>query len=365
MTRKERPPSPLSPWVPGWLSRWWEARRSAREREKAVGAAVELIVEGTDRRLRGVGGYRRTLAPAVARTLEFVDALVASLPGPVDLSRRSWQDEPSVNAFFGAADDVPRTLTRSKELRDFFLHARDAQEAFALLTLTRQEKSVLGMALQGDVIQREVPQVSVGFVEPRILAPALSERASREEVRRRALNLFVLHAQNRLTELQARREGLEQERQIQQLRLRRARTRQQSLAAVEDATEEEDMEGIEKALEENARALDALGGVRAPLEGQLEEVRAVFASPEAHLGVERVSLRVNRMGIKVEEGAAELAHELDLFELSMGSARRVATLVRCPRAEMLTVEEFLGQVNPYLAAQMGIRAKGPAARASP
>jgi hypothetical protein len=347
----------VSPSVPGWLSRWLGARRSARERAKDIAATVEQVVEGTDPRLRGVGGYRRTLAPALARTLEFIDALVASLPGPIELSRRSWQDEPCVNAFFGAADDVPRTLTRSKELRDFFLHTAQAHEAFALLTLTRQEKSVLGMTLQGDMIQREVPQVSVGFVEPRILAPAVSERAAREEVRRRALNLFVLHAQNRLTELQARREGLEQERQIQQLRLRHARTRQQSLAAVEDDSDE--IAGIEKALEENARALEALGGVRAPLEGQLEEVRAVFASPEGHLGIERVSLRVNRMGIKVEEGAAELAHELDLFEFSMGSARRVATLVRCPRAEMLTIEEFLGQVNPYLAAQMGIRAAGP------
>jgi hypothetical protein len=88
-------------------------------------------------------------------------------------------------------------------------------------------------------------------------------------------------------------------------------------------------------------------------------VRAVFASPEEQLGRATVSLRVNRMGIKLDEQARELGSDLTLHELSMGPVRRVVTLVRCPREEMLSVEQFLGQVNPYLASQLGIRAKGP------
>jgi hypothetical protein len=272
------------------------------------------------------------------------------------LSRAAWQDDPHVNAFFGTPDDVRQTLTRSKELREFFRREGGTRKAWALLTLTRQEKRVLGMSLQGDVVQREVPQTSVSFVEPRVLAPAPSEAALRPELKRRALNLFVGHAQGRLADLQGRREGLERERQMLQLRLRALRTRGESLAAVDDEAEE--IASIERALDENARGLEALGGAVATLDDEVAQVRAVFANPEQHLAMATVAVRVNRMGIKVEGETRDAGSELTLLELSMGPLTRIATLVRCPREEMLTFEAFFGQVHPHLAAQMGIRAGG-------
>jgi hypothetical protein len=343
----------------GWLSAWRAARRAARDRERAVAAAIEQVVDGTDRRIRAVSGYRRQLAPAVGRTLDFIAELVASLPGPVDLSRGAWQDEPHVNAFFGTADDIPTTLTRSKELRDFFQRQADARQAYALLAVTRREKRVLGMALQGDMVQREVPQTSVSFTEHRILAPAATEAAVREEAKGRALNLFVSHAQGRLADLLVRREGLERERQLQQLRLRQAQTRAQSLAAVEDEEGAAETEAIERSLAENARELEALGGALATLDDYVEQVRAVFASPEEHLGRATVSFRVSRMGIKLADGAVDPGSDLSLLELAMGPVRRVVTLVRCPREEMLSIEQFLGQVNPHLAAELGLRVPRP------
>jgi chromosome segregation ATPase len=171
---------------------------------------------------------------------------------------------------------------------------------------------------------------------------------------RRALNLFVAHAQARIADIQIRREGLERERQVQQLRLRQARTRAQSLAAADDAAAE--IEAIERSLAENTTALEALGGALATLDDYLDQVRTVFARPEDHLGVATVAFRINRMGVKLDDQAPELGSDLSLLELSMGPVRRVITLVRCPREELLSVEEFLGQVSPYVAAQMGIRA---------
>lgn len=342
--------------APGWLATWLAGRRATRERERAVAAAVEQVVEGTDPRLRAVSAYQRKLAPAVGQTLEFVAELVASLPAPIELSRGAWQDDPHVNAFFGAADDVRQTLTRSKELRDFFQQHPKVDQVHALLTLTREERTVLGMRLQGETVQREVPQTSVSFVGHQILAPAASEAEVREQARQRALNLFVAHAQARIADIQVQREGLERERQVQQLRLRQARTRAQSLAAVDDGAAE--IEAIERSLAENAIALEALGGTLASLDDYLEQVREVFARPEDHLQRATVTLRVSRMGIKLDDQAPELGSDLSLLELSMGAVRRVVTLVRCPREEMLSIEEFLGQVAPYLAAQMGIREKG-------
>jgi len=356
MADRDPAPAPASG-LRGWLSAWRTSRHAARERERAIGEVVEQVVEGTDPRIRAVSGYRRTLGPAVGRTLEFVDDLVASLPAPLELSRSAWQDDPHVNAFFGNADDVRETLTRSKELRDFFAQHPHVREAYALLSMTRQEKRVLGMALHGDMVQREVAQTSVSFVEHRIVAPAATEAGVREETKRRALNLFVVRAQGQLADLQIQREGLEREHQAQQLRLRQARTREQSLAAAEDGAAE--IEAIEASLAENAKALEALGGALATLDDYVEQVRKVFASPEEHLERARVALRVNRMGIKLEGQTTAPGSDLSLLELAMGSMRRIVTLARCPREEMLSVEEFLGRVTPYTATQLGIRVKGP------
>jgi hypothetical protein len=102
-----------------------------------------------------------------------------------------------------------------------------------------------------------------------------------------------------------------------------------------------------------------MGGALGTLDDYLEQVQAVFASPQEHVGVAALSFRVNRMGIKLEPGAAEAGDELSLLELSMGTLRRVAVLVRCPRRELLSIEQFLGQVNPHLAAELGIRPQPP------
>lgn len=340
----------------GPFSAWRAGREAAREHEKAIAGAIEQIIEGTDSRIRNVRAYQRKLGPAVERTLAFIDDLVASLPAPLELSRRSWQEIPYVNALFATAEDVRGTLTNSKELQNFFQREADVQQAYALLTATREEKTVLGMALQGDTVQRDVQQTSVSFVEHRILAPGATEARTREEVKKRALNLFVTRAQTRLLDLQVQRDGLERERQVMQIRLRLARTREQSLAAVEDGTTE--IAALEKNLAENANARKVLGGTMATIDDYLEQVRTVFENPEAHLGRTTVSFRVNRMGIKLDEKATELGNDLTLLELSMGPVRRVVTLVHCPRKELLSIEQLMRQTNPYLASQLGINVSG-------
>ena len=74
-----------------------------------------------------------------------------------------------MNAFFATAHDVPACLGRSVELRRFFDND-PAPEAYALLGMKKEERSVLGMELQGDAVQREVAQTQVSFSGHRIIA---------------------------------------------------------------------------------------------------------------------------------------------------------------------------------------------------
>ena len=339
--------------VSGLLAAWRAGRQLKRGREKAVSEAIELIVEGTDPRIRVVRGYQSKLRSAVERTLAFIEEIVACLPAPIELSRRSWQKDPTINALFATTEDVRRAVSGSKDLRDYFQRNMAIQKAFALLTATRQEKTVVGMALQEDVLQRDVLQTSVSFTDHRIFAGGDTEECLREAVKKRALNLFINHAQARLLDLQLQCDGLERERQVLQIRLKLLRTRAQSLEAVEDDSKE--IEELDKKLAENTKSRESSGGAVATMEGVLEQVRSIFANPETHLANSMISFRVNRAGIKLDEQATESGNHVRILEFSMGQVKRVATLVICLRDEMLSVEQLVQQMNPNLASELGIR----------
>lgn len=337
----------------GWMLERRAAREANQERVAAIAEAIEEVVSGTEPRLRALSGYDRLLWPVVYRTLGYVTGLIARLPPPIELSRVAWQWDPHVNAFFASASDLPLVLSRTRELQDFFRRRPGATQAFAIMTSTRKEKQVFGISLQEDMVRRDVAQTSVGFLEPLLLGPSATESEVREEARRCALKLFIGLARERVSKFQGRREGLERERQIQEARLRSLRARARNQAP--NAEVQVKIAAAERSLAENADELKALGGPRIRLEAVLEEVRAVLAAPEDQLILAPASLRVDRLGIKQESGTATPANDLSLLECTTASSRRVITLVRCPREEMLTMDQIAERMDPYLASQLGMR----------
>ncbi len=355
MTSKEAPGHLL--W--GLLQRlngWRLERRTAREwqQEKAmsIAEAIEEVVSGTEPRLRALGGYDRELGPAVELTLSYIADLIDRLPPPVELSRAAWQRDPQINAFFASAADLPPFLGRARELQEFFKRQPGVNQAFAIMTSTRQEKQVFGISLLEDRVLRDVAQTSIGFVEPLILGPAATEGEVREEAKRCALHLFIDLAREQLAKSQSHRESLERERQIQEVRLRSLHSKIKDL---EENTElEAKIKAVELALAENAQALAALGGARPHLEDILGQVRDAFATPEDQLRLAPAALRVDRLGIKQEADTAAPANDLALLECTTASSRRVITLIRCPRAEMPNLDQTVERLNPFLAPQLGM-----------
>jgi hypothetical protein len=226
------------------------------------------------------------------------------------------------------------------------------------MTSTRAERQVFGIGLQGDMLQRDLAQTSVGFVEPLILAPSPSEEAVRKEALNRALHLFIGFAQAQLAQTLGQRQGLDHERQIQEVRLRSLRTRSRGLDA--DAKLRDEIQAVEQSLAENARQMEALGGPLLGLDATLEQVRALFASPRATRFTSPTSPCVwtcwgsSSRRPRIAKPRAQV-NELSLIEFTVGSRRRVITLVRCPRDEMLSLAQVVEQVDPFLASQLGIR----------
>jgi hypothetical protein len=114
------------------------------------------------------------------------------------------------------------------------------------------------------------------------------------------------------------------------------------------ATIDEQVRSVERELKGTVDEYIEVKSSIATLDRYADRVREVLLHPEAHLEIARRPLRVNRMGVKVEPGEDDAAHELTLDELRLGEQRVIVALARCPREEMPPAEDLVAKAARYL-----------------
>ena len=82
------------------------AERPAGVDDELIRAATDRVIEGTDKRLQGLGSYRRQLRDAVEKAVVHVIGLIDTLPEPVEISRRTFGSDPRLHAFFASFDHM-------------------------------------------------------------------------------------------------------------------------------------------------------------------------------------------------------------------------------------------------------------------
>jgi hypothetical protein len=293
---------------------------------EAVGQAADLI----DPKIRWVSGYRRRLKPAVARTLAYADELIAKIPGPILTHPDRWGQDPCLRAIFAAPEEILHTFSAHPKAKGY-MEGPAAAPFHALLTMTRQEKSVLGVATDGNLIKRDVPRTAVNFVDLRVLGPALSEVETHERLRRQALTILCSTAMERILALRSRARDLGEHREILKIKLRIRQSGRQDLAALMCGTEACDIE-IARARDELAEIEREIAAAKTELGGPtecLEHLLAILSRPEEHLWIEPLCLRLNPLGLKVAAGSAEPSAAIELCELSVREGiQRAAAFVR-------------------------------------
>lgn len=350
-TISNHPISALLHNVRGWITQQRAARNTSLARQAAISQAIEQVISGTEPRLRALNGYEKRLAPAVERTLDYINNLIEQLPPPIELSREAWQRHSHINAFFATVTDLPLFLSRAETLRDFFERRPHATQAFAILTSIRDEKRVFGISLEGGMLRRDVAQTSVGFREPRILNPSPTEEELREEAKRCALKVYIGLVRKNLANSETQRASLERERLI--LETQRRSLLDQKLKHGTSFDAQVKIGSVEKKLAGNAAALKGLGGSRPNLEAMFEQVKNLLATPEQQLNLAPAAFSVDRFGIKQETVSEAMANQLTLLECTTPSTRKVITLVRCPRSEMSLVDHVVAKMDAYLVSHLG------------
>jgi hypothetical protein len=263
--------------------------------------------------------YESRLEPAVRSALRYVTALVAAIPAAREASAAAWSQDSTIRAFFTNADTVAPVLSRSRELRAFLERNPDEPEAYAVLGMAMQEKRVLGAALEGETMRRDVVQETISFGDHQLRMCARSEDALREEVVRRMVVQLGLQGLARYAEQQTQRDQLENERALLRTRLRLLEREGAGVSALvggdEEAEDACELARLQDAIAENEAAIRQLGLRSEALDRELGEVCTVLADPAAHLTVTTRRCVLNRMNVVLPPGSEDAGEEL-LFHVA-------------------------------------------------
>lgn len=307
--------------------------------DEAVQWALDKAITLTNPRLKLLPDCKQRLAPAVENTINYLREQATELPAVHTLSARTWSSDPSLRAFFVAPSDIPAVLGRSENLRTLFDKFPDLDEACVVLGMAFKEQRVFGMALHGEMVQRDVAQNSVSFSDHRARLCGRDEARLRRLIGAEVFEYLVAHALAEIGEDRNERRELQENRALIRARLRLLQQHGPGLGAMfgEAPAAKSEQERLAAELAENERQLEAMGGSDAILENELESLMAVLNNPEEHLRFKSKQLRLDAMNTVLEESAADEAATVNFSVAELHGTppiSRAFVLARVARTEL-------------------------------
>ncbi|MGZ5182418.1 MAG: hypothetical protein ACXWC2_18205 [Ramlibacter sp.] len=346
-----------------WLVRWAQGRDGHHAAAGAGGLgepdrvqvadAVERIV-ALSPHLRMARRYETRLQPAVVTALRYVREIVAAIPPAREASAAAWPVDPYIHAFFAGADTVAPVLSRSRDLRDFFERNPGLPEAWAVLGMAMSEKHVLGAALEGETMRRDVVRETISFSDHQVRMCGRTEAELREEIVRRLIVQLGLQGMARYAAQQTQRGLLENERALLHTRLQLLERKGVGLKALvgeQDAAGAEELARLQEAILDNEGAIRRLGLRSEALDRELAEVCAVLADPAAHLFVQPRRCVLDKMNVVLPPDRPDGGDEV-VFQVAqvptVPPQERAFTLVRFARADLRSPGGLLDEASRLL-----------------
>jgi hypothetical protein len=191
----------------------------------------------------------------------------------------------------------------------------------------------------------------VSFTDHRLVAPSATEQQARIEVGRRIIRRLAQVALGRIMALDAKTSDLQQEKAYLAARLRSLKLARDGMQGIVDdpATIGEQIRETERKLGKRPPAMSRRKPALTTLDDYIAQIDEVLSHPEAHVALTQTAMRIDRMGVKVDNDADGRNNALTLAELTVGEdLHGVIALVRCPRSEMPPREDLLANAARYL-----------------
>jgi len=308
----------------------WQQLYSTGDKDRDLDKAIEEMIDIADPAIRQAKRYRKILHEPVAGAMGYCATLIESVPGPITLSKKSYDDDPTVRSLFVSSDDLEQVLRISPEV-EVMRKGGYVGDVVALLTMTKEEKTVFGHQMQGEMVMRDVAQRAVNFVDHRLVAPSADLPAARGGIVARGLEILATVAMERITNLKSKAAELREKREYLRgvVKILGGRTRMHERFTVPDPA----------LIEERVKAEQALSALEAELEmvtkalsGPVDSLRyldEVMQKPAGLLTVQRQSLMLDWMNVRVDSSRSSEGHEIPLAEFCLlEEFRRYGIFVR-------------------------------------
>jgi hypothetical protein len=263
--------------------------------------------------------------------------VVDAIGGPIDLTPDHWPKDPTLRAMFVDAQSIRCILRQTADIKSLF-KAEPTDRLIALLTATRKEKTVFTAAMEGGIVKRDVAQTSVEFIDHRVVAPALSEAETRHDLKGQALAIIARRALEEVTTLKSWKSELTEQSnalsaQLQVFRKPAVGLDSFSADPAESPSRESEARQLLRDIDDK---LKELSQTLSTPEDYLRHLIRYLNHPETAITAERLTLRLNWMGVKLRTDSPEAEAPITLTEMDFKSrGKRVAVLVTLFRKDIL------------------------------
>ena len=329
------------------------AERPSGVDDELIEAATNRVIEGTDKRLQGLGSYRRQLQEPVERAIVHVINLIGALPEPVEISRRTFSSDPRLRAFFASFNHMQEKVGAAKTVEAYLKQVPigDNSRIYGLLSMQWAEKSRLGTVLQDDRIQREVKQVSVNFLNHNFLGPSVSHEEAVLNVKKRAFDFMIEITLERIVAVRSRYAELEQQQLLLKRKLKAMRAGNWGLEEMlrPEMSGAKDFNSLEAEIGSVEGELEKMGTSHEVLDRNLQIIKDTLGCPEELLAMRTIRLNLDSMNIKADTSASAKVHDLELTEVYSGiGATRILLPGWFPVNELPAGRESIASAMRYL-----------------
>lgn len=314
--------------IGSWIGNFWRHLQPQAREEDPLSQATDRVVQIADPVIRQAKRYRQVLADPIAGSMRYFQSLLETIPGPVVLDRGRYYDDPTVKALFASPDELDEVLRFNPEINKLRKQGLSG-EMVAMMTMLQQERTIFGHKQEGELIIRDARQQAVSFSDHRIVAPSADLETTRNGIVNRGLEVLATVAMERITTLRAKKAELQGKKEYLQgmMKILGGRTHRQELFAAPTSQNREELRKVEQLLAEVDQELEALRQQIAMPEQSLGYLEEIMRQPETMLAARRQSLRLNWMGVRVDDEPESEGNDITLAEFSMEDVRRSAMLV--------------------------------------
>lgn len=303
----------------------------------SLDTAIERVIESTDSRLRLVPNYKSKLGDAVLTSLDHISYLVDHVPGPVDISRKSFISDPVVRAYFSTPDKLQNIFSCGSELNDFFSKYPQYDKCHALLCANKQEKQRVGTSIVSDSIQKDVLQTAISFYDYKLLSPAVNENKVRQGIKKCIFDGLITHTLQHISSIKNERRELQDQRRILSSQLRSRQNLGGGLTALlmQSQVDAEPAPEISKQLASAEVRLEKMLDKKDVLGFYLSEIVNILEKPEDFIQLNVACFKINDMGVMVGGDSESSSNTVCFSELEIRNVmKRVVTIVSYDKSEL-------------------------------